>query len=346
MGAILAGTLLLFLLLVAALTAASEIAIITASRLKLRRLSASGSKTAKAILKILDAPEKFFSTILVANNIVDTLIAAIVTVIMIGLVGKEGHGVIIATILVAFLITVSEVVAKTFAARHSEKLAMIFAKPVGWLIVVFSPVVKVLATVTNVIVRFIGGEPAEKKTLITEEEIRGLLKIGEEEGVLHKEKYKMLSKVFEFGETVARSVMTPKKDMVAIDINSKFEDMLEKVVESGYSRLPVYKDNPENIVGVINMKDLLNLSCNRGLVVLQDIIYPATLAPGSKKVTDLLREFQKGHTHLAIITDDRGGLEGLVTLEDLLEEIVGEIEDEYDVRAPNASKPTKNDQKI
>ncbi|MBI5144428.1 MAG: HlyC/CorC family transporter [Candidatus Omnitrophica bacterium] len=324
--------LLIILLALAALTAASETAIIAVSRLKLRRLSLGGSKAAKIILKILEAPEKFFGTILVANNIVDVLIASIVTAMMIALLGEEGKGVFFATVIVTFLIIVSEVAAKTLAAKHSEKLSLFLARPVQILIHIFSPLVKILAVIVNAIVNFIGGEVTAKPSLVTEDDIRVLIKAGEEE-TLHKEKYKMLSRVFDFSEAVTKNVMTPKSDVVSIDVNASLDAILSKVLESGYSRLPVYKDSPDNIIGIINMKDLLNLSINRNLLVLQDIVYPATFIPNHKKVTELLKEFQKGHTHLAIVVDQEGKMEGLVTLEDLLEEIVGEIKDEYDIRA-------------
>ena len=150
----------------------------------------------------------------------------------------------------------------------------------------------------------------------------------------------MLSSVFDFSNAIVKDVMTPKEKVFAIDMGSSMEDILEKVLESGYSRIPVYKGSPSSIVGVINMKDLLNLSLNKGLVVLQDIIYPPTFVPGSKKVVELLKDFQKGHTHIAIVLDPRGVVEGVVTLEDILEEIVGEIEDEYDIRG--TAKVIKN----
>lgn len=333
MKALLEVILIAILLLLAAVTAASETSIIAVSRLKLRRLAATGSKTAKIILKILETPERFFGTILVANNIVDVLIASIVTAIMILLFKDERKGVLFATAIVTFLIIVSEVAAKTLAAKRSERLSFVLARPIQLLIFMLSPIVKVLEVITNAIVSMMGVEAKGKPALVTEEEIRALIKMGEEEGVLHKEKYKMLSKVFDFSESVIKNIMTPRKDIVAVDINSSFEDMLDKVLESGYSRIPVYKDDPDNFIGIMNMKDMLTLSCNRSLVVLQDILYPVTFVPDSKKVTELLREFQKGHTHIAIVVDDRNGIAGLVTLEDVLEEIVGEIEDEYDVRS-------------
>ncbi|MFA5143498.1 MAG: hemolysin family protein [Candidatus Omnitrophota bacterium] len=323
--------LIIILLLLAALTAASEIAIIAVSRIKIRKLVSQGSKSARIIKQMLETPEKFFSTILVVNNIIDTLIAAIVTAIMIALMGEQ-KGIIIATIAGSLAIIVFEVVAKTLAATHSEKLSLFLAKPVNYLIIAFSPVVKGLVYVTNFVLRLVSAQAPSRPALITDEELRALIKISAEENILHKEKYKMLSKVFDFSEAIVKNVMTPKDLMVALDIDSGFDAIVDKVLESGYSRLPVYKGSPDNIVGIINMKDLLNLTINKELVVLQDIIYPAAIFPETKKVSELLKEFQKGHTHIGIVTDAKGKPVGIITLEDLLEEIVGEIEDEYDVR--------------
>lgn len=323
-------TILLFL---AAITAASEISIIAANRIKLKRMASGGSKTAKLILNILETPERFFGTILVVNNIVDSLIAVLIMVIVIRLIhGESNWGIFIATIVSSFLIIIFEVTAKTFAARYSEKVASALARPVRALIVISAPLVRIFEITTQFIISLIGGGPGSKPTLVTEEEIRALIKMGGEEGTLHKEKSKMLAKVFDFSDAIVRNVMTPKSDILSIDINAKFDEIVDKVLESGYSRIPVYRDSPDNIIGIINMKDLLSLYYNKDLVVLQDILYPAIFISGSKKVTELLKEFQKGHAHLAVVVD-HNKTEGIVTLEDLLEEIVGEIEDEYDVRA-------------
>jgi len=334
MDTIFAILILMALLVLTVFTAASETSIIAASRIKLRRLSSEGSRIATLILKILETPEKFFGTILVANNIVNTLIASIVTVMAISVVKDEGRGVFIATALVTLAIIICEVVSKTFAARHSVRVALALARPVQLLIIVLSPAVKILAKATNMIINVLGGHQAKKDAaLVTAEEIRAMIKVGEEDDALHRERYKMLSKVFDFSEAVVKNVMTQKKEMVAIDVDGKFEDILERVLESGYSRFPVYKSDPDNIIGTINMKDLLNLSCNKGLVVFQDIIYPPKFVAETKNVGELLKEFQKGHTHIAIVVDARNKIQGIITLEDLLEEIVGEIEDEYDLRA-------------
>ena len=340
MKALIESLLLVVLLVLAAITAASEISIIAVSRIKLKKLASEGSKTAKVILKILETPERFFSTILVSNDIVDALIAVLVTAVIIRLMGESnGWGVVVATIVSSFLIIVSEVTAKTIAARHSEKASFLLARPIQWLIKISTPIVWGLEIIINGLTNLLGAGGKGKPSLVTEEEIRALIKIGTEEDVVHKEKYRMLSKVLDFSDAVVKNVMTLKDEIVAIDIKAKLDDILEHVVESGYSRLPVYDGHPDNIIGMINMKDLLNLAHNKELIVFQDIIYPATFVSDAKKVTELLKEFQKGHTHLAIVTDDENKIAGIVTLEDLLEEIVGEIEDEYDVRASHYKKP-------
>ncbi|MCX5687094.1 MAG: hemolysin family protein [Candidatus Omnitrophica bacterium] len=324
--------LLILLLLIGALTAASETSIIASSIIKLRRLAADGSKAAKMILKILEAPEKFFGTIVVANNIVNSFIACIITAIIISFLGESTKSILLATLVSAFLVIVFEVAAKTLSAGSPVRVALFLVRMVKTLIFMLSPAVRVLSVITNFIVNLLGGKTKGRASLVVEDEIKALIRIGEEESPKYKDKYKMLSKVFEFSNTLVKTVMISRDKMVLIDVGANIDSILDKVLESGYSRLPVYKDKPDNIIGVINMKDLLNLSVNRDLVILQDIIYPPIFVSDSKNVTELLKEFQKGHTHLAIVTDPHGKIQGLVTLEDLLEEIVGEIQDEYDIR--------------
>ena len=323
---------LVILLLIGALTADSETAVIAASIIKLRRIAADGSKTAKTVLKILETPERFFGTIVVANNIVNSFIASIITVIVISFIGENSKSILLATLIASFLIIVLEVAAKTLSAGNPIRISLALVRMVKVLIFILSPAVKGLSVITNFIVNLFGGKTKGRPSLVVEDEIKALIRIGEEESPKHKDKYKMLSKVFEFSETVVKTVMIPKYRMILINIGANIEDILDKVLESGHSRLPVYKDKPDDIIGVINMKDLLNLSVNRDIVILQDIIYPPIFVLDSKKVSELLKEFQKGHTHLAIVVDSYGKIQGLVTMEDLLEEIVGEIEDEHDIR--------------
>ncbi len=332
MKELLQSLLIFILLILAAITAASEIAIISASRLRLRRLASEGSRRAAIILKILETPERFFSTILVSNNIIDALVAVLVTAIVIRFMGQGGWEVVIATTVAAFFVIVFEVVAKTIATNYSERMSLYLARPMRLMIKIFSPVVVGFEVIINTILRLIGAKSFTKSSLVTDEEIRAMIKIGQEEGSLQKDKYSMITKVFALHDAVVKNVMTPKKDIFSIGVDSNVDDILSKVLESGYSRIPVYSQNPDNIVGIINMKDILMLSSNRDLVVFQDIIYPPVFVSESRKVIDLLKEFQKGHTHMAIVVDNQNKVLGIITLEDLVEEIVGEIEDEYDVR--------------
>ena len=286
----------------------------------------------------LESPERFFGTILVANNLVDVLIASIATAMMINVLGDERRGVLFATILVTVAIIVSEVTAKTVAARRSEKISFTLAIPTAFLIRLLSPIVNVLSHVINLIARIFGAGSTSKPSLVTEEEIQALIKIGGEEGVIGKEKVRMLARVFEFSKTLVRDVMTPNAHIVSLNADSKYEEMMRAVLESGYSRLPVYRENPDNIIGIINVKDLLNFWEHRELIIIQDMIYQPPVVPGTKKVVDLLKEFQMGKAHMAVVKDAQGRIEGLVTLEDVLEEIVGEISDEYDIRKPKSRK--------
>lgn len=332
MKELLQSAVILFLLILGAVTAAAEISIIATSRLRLRRLASEGSRRAAIILKILETPERFFSTILVSNNVVDTLIAVLVTAIVIRFMGEGGWEIVVSTGVAAFLIIVFEVTAKTIATNYSERMSFFLARPMRLLIRIFSPLVIGFEVIINAILRVIRAKTLSKASLVTDEEIRAMIKIGQEEGSLQKEKYSMITKVFALHEAVVKNVMTPKKDIFSISANSNIDDILSKVLESGYSRIPVYSGSPDNISGIINMKDLLMLSSNKDLVVLQDIIYPPTIVNESKKVSELLKEFQRGHTHIAVVVDSQNKTQGIITLEDLVEEIVGEIEDEYDVK--------------
>ena len=327
--------LVIFLLLLAAITAGAEISIISASRIRLRRLASEGSRRAALVLRMLETPQRFFSTILVSNNVIDTLIAVLVTAVVMRFIGEGGWEVLVSTIVASFLIIVFEVTAKTIAANNSEKLSLLLARPMSIFIKVFAPLVVGFEVIITAVLKIFNINTQSKSPLVTDEEIRALIKLGQEEGSLHKDKYSMISKVYALHDAVVKNVMTPKKDIFAISAGSNIDDILSRVLESGYSRIPVYKDAADNIVGIINMKDLLMLSANKDLVVLQDIMYAPSFVNESKKVTDLLKEFQKGHTHIAVVVDSRNNIQGVVTLEDLVEEIVGEIEDEYDVRVNN-----------
>lgn len=324
--------LLVLLLLFSIFTSLSETALISVSRIKLRQRMSEGSGLAKMALRILEVPEKLFGTVLVGNNIANLLAASLATAIAIDLIGKEENAIAAATIVMTTLVIIGEVTSKTIAAKKSEKMSLAVVVPVRILIWMFTPVVWVFTLITRLIVKFFGISFKESKSLVTEEEIKALIRIGEQEGSIAREEGQMLQKIFRFGDMTAREAMTPLSNMVSINLNATYDEIMQFVVEAGYSRLPVYREELQNVVGIVQVKDILNFWENRSLIILQDVMDPPTFVPESKRLNDLLKEFQRGKSHMSIVIDAKGKVVGLVTLEDIIEEIVGEIEDEYDAR--------------
>ncbi|MBI4970763.1 MAG: HlyC/CorC family transporter [Candidatus Omnitrophica bacterium] len=312
--------------------ALSETSLISVSRIKLRQKSLDGSRAAKQTLKILEYPEKLFGTMLVVNNITGALAASLATVIAIDLFGNGEQAIAVATAVVTILFIVIEVASKTIAVKRPEKISFMLVWPVRLTIWIFTPLVWGLTIITKMIVRMFGISMKQSNSLVSEEEIKALIKIGEQEGSLEPEEGQLLQKVFRFGDMTVREAMTPISDMVALNVKAGYEDIMRAVVDSGYSRLPVYSGNVGNIVGIAQVKDLLSFWENKELIVLQDVMDPPNFISSSKKLSVQLKEFQRGKSHMSIVIDAQGKVVGLMTLEDIIEEIVGEIEDEYDQR--------------
>lgn len=321
---ILMGVLLLF----SAFFSMSETALIALNKIRLRHLMAKGTKNAKLVHSIISKPERLITSILVGNNFVNTAISVIGATIFIYLYGEQ-LGMILATICVAIILLIfGEIIPKIFAVQRSEKLSLIIAHPVNSALIILSPLARVLNRLANMIIRIFGGEVKQRSPLITEEEIRLMIELGKEEGVLGDEERKMLHRIFEFGDTLVSEVMLPKDKIVAIDINFSPDELLDLLVEEGHARIPVYRDSIDNIVGIIFARDLLYIWKNKGLIIIPDLIHPAYFVPRTKRVNELLRDFQRMHIQIAIVVDEDKKAIGLVTLEDLIEEIVGEIHEE------------------
>lgn len=317
-----------FLLVLSAFFSMSETALISLSKIRLRNLIAKGAKNAKLVQALMSKPEKLITSILVGNNLVNTAISVIGAIIFVYLLGEK-MGMIAATICVTIaLLVFAEIIPKMFAVQRSEKVSLAVAKPINMLVIILNPVAKVFTRVGNAIIKLFGGEVKQRSPLITEEEIRLMIELGKEEGVLGDEERKMLHRIFEFGDTIVSEVMIPKEKIVAIDIESSPEELLELLVEEGHARIPVYKGSADNIVGIIHARDLLYIWQNKGLVIIPDLLHPAYFVPKNNRVHDLLRDFQKMRIQMAIIVDEDKKALGLVTLEDLIEEIVGEIDEE------------------
>ena len=286
-----------------------------------------GARGAGSVFRLSTKLDRVVAAILIGNNFVNIAISSLVTVVFVKVFGAS-WGVVISTFCVTmFVLIACEIMPKTLAIRYSEKTALFTAPILEVFIKAFDSVINFFIGVSNFILKLFGAHPQKRSPLISEEELKLMIEIGKEEGVLSDEERKMLHKIFEFGDTRAGEVMVPKEKMVAIDRSSDAEKLLDILVEEGHARIPVYDGTIDNIIGIIYARDLLYLWRNKGLVVLADLIHPAYYVVSGKRVNELLREFQLKHIQMAIVVDEYKKTLGVVTLEDLIEEIVGEIEE-------------------
>lgn len=246
-------------------------------------------------------------------------------------------------IIITFLhIILGELAPKSIAIRHPKATTLFVAIPLNIFYLIFRPFITVLNGTANKILTLFGIEPAsEFERSHSEEEIRMLIAEGTKSGEIDVTEQQLIEKIFEFNDKVAKEVMVPRNDMIAIDVNDSREKIIQKVIDEGFSRIPVYKDNLDNIIGVIYSKDIISAAEHREIIVLHDIIRPAHFIPETKHIGEILKDFQRKHIHLGIVVNEHGGVEGLVTLEDIIEEIVGEIEDEYDVESEKENEKVK-----
>ena len=331
-GSPLGYVVLALLLVLSAFFSGSETALLAANKLRLRQLHEQGSARAGTVRRLLEEPGRVLTALLVGNNIVNVAATVFATAILVQVWGPQ-RGPLYALIgMTLLLLVVGEITPKTFAAKYADRLAMWVSRPVAWLTVLLSPVIRVLSLLSNLLLWPLGGRVDLASPLVTEEEIRLLVKVGEEEGVIQEDEREMINSIFEFGDTVAREVMVPRIDMVCVADTDTVADALRVVRAEGHSRLPVYHESIDQIVGVVHVKDLVPfVQDGRGQTPVKEASRPGYFIPESKPLDSLFREMRRRKAHLAIVVDEYGGTAGLVTIEDLLEEIVGPILDEYDV---------------
>jgi CBS domain containing-hemolysin-like protein len=239
-------------------------------------------------------------------------------------------------------IVVGELAPKSLAIRHSKTSTLFVSIPLNLFYIVFRPFIWALNSVANLILRGIGIRPVtETERFHSEEELRILLAEGRKSGAIDSTEHQLIEKIFEFNDKIAREIMIPRSHMIAINIDDSREKIFQTVIEEGFSRVPIYKGTIDNIIGIIYTKDLISAAEHRELIALMDIIRPASFVSATKQIGNLLKELQKNKVHMAIVVDEYGGVEGLITMEDILEEIVGEIQDEYDVES-QAVEPEKS----
>ncbi len=323
-------------LILIALLSSSEASFIAVNRIRLRNLIEKGDSRAKTAQKIRDEHGRLFSAVILSGNLFTILATSIGTAMAISFFGEEQKdvGVVIATLVMTFLTVVfGELAPKTFAVSHAEKIALFMAKPMELYIRLISPVIWIINKLSNLTIRLFGGEVKPSSQFLTEEEMKAMISIGEEEGAIEEEEKKMLHNVFEFGDKKVSEAMVPRTEIVAISENAVVADVLNLVSTKGYSRYPVIKKTVDNIIGVLYVKDiLLKMSKEEvnGQTEIKNLIRDVYYVPESKMVTALLDDMQKNKFQIAIIVDEHGGTAGIITLEDIMEEIVGSLQDEFE----------------
>ena len=322
---------LIVLILLAMFFAATEAALVSISRVKARSMFESRLHGARSVLRLIEDRNRFLTTVLIGNTIVLLAADSLATYLFI----QEGiaHAVIWSTALMTFLLlTFGEIIPKTIAVGDAEKWARRLAPWLERVAFLLAPLNAGFLWLTNGILRIFGGTPSAHGPFVTEEDIRTIVNVGAEQKVLEEQEREMIHSIIEFGDTIVREVMTPRPDIVAVERSMLATRALELVIKEGYSKIPVYEGTIDNVTGVVHERELLIALANGTLahVALTSLMRGVEFVPENKRVSEMLREMRRGKYSLAVVVDEYGGTAGLVTLEDLLEEIVGEIRDEHD----------------
>lgn len=322
---------LIFLLILLALSAffsSAETALTTVNRIHMRTLADADNKKAKMVLKITKDSAKMLSAILIGNNIVNLSASSIATTLAISMFGNYGAG--IATGIITFLILIfGEVSPKTLSTIKADSISLKIAGIINVLMIVLTPVIFLINKLSLGVLFLFGVKASDGNRVMTEEELRTIVDVGQETGVIEDEERAMIHNVFDFGDAEAKEVMIPRIDMTFVHIDADYNEVLEIYKQDMFTRLPVYEESTDNVVGIINMKDLLLIE-NTDNFSIRDIMREPYFTYEHKNTSDLFLEMKKSSISLAIVLDEYGVTAGLITLEDLIEEIVGEIRDEYD----------------
>lgn len=306
----------------------AETSLTTVNKIRVRNLVDNGDKRAIILARLVEDPAKMLSAILIGNNIVNSGATALATVIATNAFGNAGAG--LSTGIITLLILVfGEITPKTAATISPERLALFYAKPVYYWTTLMTPVIFLVDKLSKLVMLILHIKPAEKTETFTETELRTIVDVSHEDGVIESEERKMINNVFDLGDHLAKDIMVPRVDITFLNIDATYEETLEIYRQEKYTRLPVYEDTVDNVVGIINVKDLL-LYENKEDFQARHILREAYYTHEHKRTSELMLEMRENSINFAIVLDEYGATAGLITLEDLLEEIVGEIRDEYD----------------
>lgn len=322
--------LLIILLILSSLFSCSETAFLSVSKIKIRTLAEEGNKKAKLVESLLDNQDRLLSAILVGNNLVNIGASSLTTATIMAIFGDGAQTVAIATGVVTLCILIfGEITPKSLATQNADKLVFALAPFIRFVCVITKPVVFVLNIITGFIIKLLGGNQEHGPSL-TEEELKTIVTVGHEEGVLEKEEKEMIHNVFEFGETEIKEIMTPRIHVESLPDDCTYDELMNVYHDAQYSRYPIHDESFDEIIGVLNMKDLLFIDIDKEHFDVKKYMRETFVVYEFNQVNDVFASMRKKHATLAIVLDEYGVMSGIVTFEDIVEEIVGEIDDEYD----------------
>lgn len=325
--------LLVVLILLSGFFSASETALTGYRSNFLEKIEDSKNlKKLELLKKWLKDPNEMLTGLLIGNNIVNILGSSIATLLVVKLYGNSGKTVLIATILMTLLILIfGEITPKLIASNHTAKFSEFVIMIVYIISFIFKPVIYLLMFISKLIGRLLGIELRTTGIMVTEEDILSLVNVGNSEGIIEEDEKEMIHSIVSLGETTAKEVMTPRTSMVAFEASKTIDEVWEEIIEEGFSRIPVYDETIDNVVGILYAKDLLQYMKDHNTdIPIKDVVRSVFYVPETKSIIEILKEFRKIKVHIAMVLDEYGGVVGLITIEDLIEEIVGEIRDEFD----------------
>jgi len=319
---------IIILLMLSAFFSSAETAFTTINRIHIRSLVEDGNKRAKIVADLLENSGKLLSAVLIGNTIVNISASALVTTFVINLFGSAATG--IATGLLTVLVLIfGEIAPKTAATIHAEKIALSYARSISLLMFILTPIIIIINKLSKYALKFFRIDSSRKKKLMTETELRTIVKVGHEDGIIETEERRIINNLFDFGDSQAKDIMIPRIDMTLANVDSTYDEILEIFRSEKYTRIPIFEDTVDNVIGIINVKDLL-LFDTRDAFNIRGILREPYFTYEYKNTSELLAELRKTSNNITIVIDEYGSTVGMITLEDLLEEIVGEIRDEYD----------------
>ena len=328
-------SILIVLCLLSGFFSSAETALTTVNQIRMRNLEEEGNKKAIIVNKILNSYSKMLSTILIGNNIVNISASALATTFALRISIPVG---VITGILTCVVLLFGEIIPKTWAMLNADKLAMAYGKIIYSLMFLFTPIIFIVDKVANFILRLLHIDPSKRTTHMTENELKTYVDVSHEDGVIESEEREIIYNIFDFSDAVAKDIMIPRINMVTVDVNATYDEVMSIFRESMYTRLPVYEDDKDNIIGIINIKDFILRKSPAGFKV-RSILRDAHYTYEYKKIADLMYEIREKTTSVTFVLNEYGATVGMITIEDMLEEIVGEIRDEYDAdEAENLKK--------